>query len=84
MCLGVPGRVMKWVDRTEPFSRAIVDFDGVRREVAMGCVPDSLEGEYVIVHAGVAIGRLSESEAEALLTELSLMLSSNEEEGTDQ
>lgn len=82
MCLGVPGRVVEWLDRTEPFSRATVEFDGVRREVAMGCVPEVVEGEYVIVHAGVAIQKLSVEEAEERLAELARIAEPSDAFGT--
>lgn len=35
----------------------------------MACVPNAQVGDYVIVHAGIAISRLSESEAEKTLHE---------------
>lgn len=73
MCLAVPGRIVEWRDRTEPFGTAMVQFDGVRVEVAMGCVSDVDVGDYVIVHAGVAISRLSASDAEQLLDDLKNM-----------
>ncbi len=73
MCLGVPGRVVRWIDRCEPFARAEVEFGGIRREVAMDCVPDAGEGEFVIVHAGVAISIVAADEAELLLAELQRM-----------
>ncbi len=31
MCLGVPGGVVRWLERSEPFGRAEIEFDGVRR-----------------------------------------------------
>ena len=70
MCLGVPGRVVRWIDQDETFARAEVEFDGVRRECHMACVPSAREGDYVIVHAGIAICQLDASEAERVLEEL--------------
>jgi len=70
MCLGIPGKVVRWLDRTEPFAQAEIEFGGVRRPIHMACVPEALEGDYVIVHAGVAICRVDEAEAERLLDEL--------------
>lgn len=70
MCLGVPGRVVRWVDRDGPFARAELEFDGVRRVCHMACVTDAAEGEYVIVHAGIAIARLDEAEAQRTLDDL--------------
>jgi hydrogenase expression/formation protein HypC len=73
MCLGVPGKVVRWIDRHELFARAEVEFDGVRREVAMDCVSGAAEGEYVIVHAGIAISRIDAEEARRTLEILAAM-----------
>ncbi|MCA9128361.1 MAG: HypC/HybG/HupF family hydrogenase formation chaperone [Planctomycetales bacterium] len=70
MCLGVPGRVQQWIDRDPLFARAIIQFDGVARECHMACVPEANVGDYVIVHAGVAICRLEEAEAARIFEEL--------------
>jgi len=67
MCLGVPGRVVKWLDRDPTFGRAVVEFGGIRRECHMACVPDVEVGDYVVVHAGIAISRINEQEAERAL-----------------
>jgi hydrogenase expression/formation protein HypC len=73
MCLGVPGKVVRWISREEPFARAEIEFGGVRREVGMDCVTDAAEGEYVIVHAGVAISRIDAEEAQRTLEMLTAM-----------
>ena len=70
MCLGVPGKVVQWIDRDPTFSRAHVEFDGIRRECHMACVPEAREGDYVIVHAGIAISKLDAEEANRVLDEL--------------
>ncbi len=70
MCLGVPGRISKWLDRDPLFTRAVVEFDGVGLECHMACVPDASIGDYVIVHAGVAICQVDELEAQCTLAEL--------------
>ena len=70
MCLGVPGKVISWIDHDETFARAEVEFDGVRRECHMACVPAAKVGDYVIVHAGIAICQVDSSEAERVLEEL--------------
>jgi hydrogenase expression/formation protein HypC len=64
MCLGVPGRVIEWLDRDPLQARALVEFAGTRRACHMACVPDANEGDYVIVHAGVAISRVDPDEAQ--------------------
>ena len=67
MCLAVPGRVVRWLNRDATFAQAEVEFEGVRRVCHMACVPNVEEGDYVIVHAGVAISRLNEVEARQTL-----------------
>ncbi len=70
MCLGIPGKVSRWIDRDPIFAIAEVEFDGISREVHMACVPEANEGEYVIVHAGVAICKIDADEASRLLEQL--------------
>lgn len=69
MCLGVPGRVRAWIERDPLFAKASIEFDGVARECHMACVPEAAVGDYVIVHAGVAICRVDEAEARRALAE---------------
>jgi len=71
MCLGVPGKVVEWIDQDPIFGRAIIEFGSVRRECQMACTPDAKIGEYVIVHAGIAIAIIDASEAERTLQDLS-------------
>ncbi|RLE87232.1 MAG: HypC/HybG/HupF family hydrogenase formation chaperone, partial [Thermoprotei archaeon] len=59
MCLGIPGVVVEVRDTI-----AIVDFGGVKREVDSLLVPNIKPGDYVIVHAGAIISKLSPEEAE--------------------
>ena len=49
---------------------AVVEFGGLRRRVCVSCVPDAVPGDYVIIHAGVAISRLDAPQADRLLQEL--------------
>jgi hydrogenase expression/formation protein HypC len=70
MCLGIPGKVVRWVDRDPILAQAEVEFGGVRRVCLMACVPEADEGDYVIVHAGVAISRVDAAAAERSLAEL--------------
>jgi hydrogenase expression/formation protein HypC len=48
----------------------MIEFDGVRRECHLACVPDAEVGDYVVVHAGIAISRVNAGEAERLMREL--------------
>lgn len=70
MCLAVPGRIVRWVDRDGVFASAEIEFGGVRRVCHMACVPDAVEGDYVVVHAGVAIARVDEEQARRTRDEL--------------
>ncbi len=47
--------------------RATAIIDGVERDIGTALVPDVRVGDYVIVHAGFAIQKLSEQEAEETL-----------------
>ncbi|WP_297080778.1 HypC/HybG/HupF family hydrogenase formation chaperone [uncultured Demequina sp.] len=61
MCLGTIAQVIE-VHRD---GRAIVEHDGVRQEVLeMTVADDDIEpGDWVVVHAGFALERLTESQA---------------------
>lgn len=59
MCLAVPGEIKKILDG----GRAVADFMGVERVVALDLLESVRVGDYVIVHAGFAINRLNEEEA---------------------
>ena len=70
MCLGIPGKVVRWINRDHTFAQAEIEFDGVRRVCHMACATDAAEGDYVIVHAGIAICRVDPEEANRLFQEL--------------
>lgn len=67
MCLGIPGQVVAYEEPRDEILWGIVEFSGVRRRVSMAFVPETHPGEYVIVHAGVAISRIDAEEAERTL-----------------
>ena len=50
-----------------------IEFDGVRRVCHMACAVDANEGDYVIVHAGIAICRVDPDEAERVFRELEVL-----------
>lgn len=70
MCLAVPGRIVRWIERQPPFTTAAVDFGGVCRDVNLACTPDAAIGDYVLVHAGIAITRIDADEASRVLATL--------------
>lgn len=61
MCLAVPAQVIETDGRT-----ALVDVMGNRRQVDVRLV-DARPGDYVLLHAGIAIEVLDEAEAEKTL-----------------
>ena len=54
MCVGLPARVVKIKDGT-----ALVDASGAKREVSADLLDELNPGDYVMVHAGIAIARIS-------------------------
>jgi len=63
MCLAVPGQ-LETISGDDPLLRSgRVNFSGVTREVSLACLPDAQVGDYVLVHVGMAIGRVDEAEA---------------------
>ncbi len=66
MCLAIPGRITS-VEGGDTLARTgKVDFGGIQKEVNLAYVPEAKVGDYVIVHVGFAIGRVDESEANAV------------------
>lgn len=70
MCLGVPGQVVEWIDRDPLMALAEIDFGGLKKRIHMACAPDAQVGEYVLVHAGIAITVIDAQAARQLLSEL--------------
>ena len=66
MCLAVPGKLTEWIEREPPFAEGIVEFAGVRRRTNLACVPEVVVGDFVLVHAGVAIARIEADEAQRI------------------
>ncbi len=62
MCLAIPGRIVA-IEGTS----ATVDFAGTMMPVSLLVLGDAQVGEYVLVHAGFAIERLNQEEAERTL-----------------
>ena len=63
MCLSLPGRVLSVEDVDPAFRCGCVDFRGVRRTINLALAPEVKAGDYVLVHVGVAIARVSPEEA---------------------
>jgi hydrogenase expression/formation protein HypC len=68
MCLAIP---MKLIERSEYDGE--VELSGVRRRISLMLLPEAEVGDFLLIHAGYAIGRVDENEARetlALLEEL--------------
>lgn len=57
MCVGLSAKVVSVKDGT-----AIIDADGAKREVSADLLEELEPGDYVMVHAGVAIAKITESD----------------------
>lgn len=47
--------------------RGIVELNGVKREVSLNFIDDVSKGDFVLIHAGFAIQKISEEDAEETL-----------------
>ncbi|MEJ2071063.1 MAG: HypC/HybG/HupF family hydrogenase formation chaperone, partial [Syntrophobacterales bacterium] len=62
MCLAIPMRIVE----IDGF-RAVAEVDGVRREARLDLLPEAALGDYILVHAGLAIATVDpEAAAETL------------------
>ncbi len=74
MCLGIPGRVVDWVDDSNDLL-ARVEVTGVTRNINVGLVrEDGLElGDWVLIHVGFAMSIIDEEEATQAMDGLRLL-----------
>jgi hydrogenase expression/formation protein HypC len=66
MCLAVPGQILEIRD-DRGTRMAIIDFDGIRKEICLAYLPDIEVGDYAIVHVGFAIAQIDEASARETL-----------------
>lgn len=60
MCLSIPSKVVE-IDEN---NMATVDTMGVKRQVTLDLIDEKVEvGEYILIHVGFAMGKISEAEA---------------------
>jgi hydrogenase expression/formation protein HypC len=64
MCLAIPAQILEIDDATDT---AIVSLGGVRKPVSLALVDDAVIGDYVLIHVGYALNRISPEEAERTL-----------------
>ena len=70
MCLAIPGQLVDIDDAGELSATGWVDFGGLRKRVSLAFVPEARPGDFVLIHAGVAIAIVDAAAAERLLAEL--------------
>jgi hydrogenase expression/formation protein HypC len=58
MCVGIPAKVEKIDNGT-----AVVSATGARREISVELLEGLKPGDYVMIHAGIAIARITAEEA---------------------
>lgn len=67
MCLAAPGEILS-IDGDDPLLRnARVSFGGVIKQASLAMTPEAGVGDYVLVHAGLAISLIDPEEAAAML-----------------
>lgn len=59
MCVGLPARVQEVEG-----SMAVVDATGVKRKISTELIDDLAPGDYVMVHAGIAIAKITSGDEE--------------------
>lgn len=73
MCLAIPGKIVS-IQNDDPILRTgKVSFAGVIKEISLAYVPEATLDDYVIVHAGFAISKIDEEEAEQIFKYLEQM-----------
>ena len=77
MCVAAPAQVVE-INREE--NTLFADFGGARQQAKMDLLPDVEIGEYVLIHAGYAIEKLSEEAAKESLEAWEELLDFLEEE----
>ena len=70
MCLAVPGKIVTIEGEDALTRRGQVQFGNVIREANLAFVPEAVVGDYVLIHAGIAISVLCEDAAFSALNTL--------------
>ncbi len=63
MCLAIPAKIVSLDDD----ATAIVSLEGIRKKISTALIDDAAVGDYVLVHVGYALNKLSEDEAQRTL-----------------
>jgi hydrogenase expression/formation protein HypC len=73
MCLAIPGQIVELV-QAQP-NLAVVEVVGVRRRVDLGLLQDDppRRGDWVLIHVGFAMSKISEQDAAEQMRTLALL-----------
>ncbi len=72
MCVAVPAEVIEIIDH-----EAIVNFGGVKKLINIDLVSDVIVGDYVLLHAGCAVVKIDQEEAEKTLEIFKTLIEDN-------
>lgn len=64
MCIAAPAKIIE-INKEE--NRVVADFGGVKQEAKLNLLDDIEIGDYILIHAGYAIEKLSEQAAKESL-----------------
>jgi len=62
MCLAIPAEVIEING-----DNALVSLDGVKKEISLALLEEVVVGDYVLLHVGYALSRISPEEAQKTL-----------------
>jgi len=79
MCLAVPGQVLEIVGDDALMRIGKVAFAGIVKEASLTLLPEVKVNDWVLVHAGVAITILDQTEAKRTLDYLEAMQAQRQE-----
>ena len=81
MCIAAPAKIVEIVTES---NICAADFGGVRQNAKLDLLPDVEIGDYVLIHAGYAIEKLSEEAAKESLESWDELLEMLEEEDKER
>ena len=73
MCLAIPGQIIEIA--ADQRDSALVEVAGVRRRIDLGLLQDDMPepGDWVLIHVGFAMSRISETDAAEQMRTLALL-----------
>ncbi|MBR5504675.1 MAG: HypC/HybG/HupF family hydrogenase formation chaperone [Methanobrevibacter sp.] len=81
MCIAAPAKIVE-IDTESNICAA--DFGGVRQNAKLDLLPDAEIGDYVLIHAGYAIEKLSEEAAKESLESWNELMEMLDEEDRER